>query len=253
MPRTLDPAAHAVRRDAFVDAALRVIQAKGYDNLSIADVLEVVGASKGAFFHYFGSKAELLAAVVDRMVEAGIRAVQPVAADPDLGALAKLEGIFSGIAQWKREQPEFQPAAVAELLRVWYSDENSTVVARLRAATRARLTPLLAGVIREGAADGTFAVASPDGAASVMTSVMLGLQEEIIPLFLGRLEGTVSFDMVRSTVAAYMEAFERIIGVSRLSWPIADEATLRYWFDPKTPTNDTAPAGSSNPPKGQAA
>ena len=242
MTRRVDPAAHAIRRDAFVDAAMRLIQARGYDNLSIADVIKEVGASKGAFFHYFDSKAALLAAVVDRMVEVAISRVEPIAADPGIGALAKFEGVFSGIAQWKREQPEFQPAAVAELMRIWYSDENATVVARLRVATRMRLTPLLAGILSEGAADGSWEIASPKGTASVITSLMLGLQDEIIPLFLGRMDGTVTFETVRSTIGTYIEAFERILGIpSHLAWPIADEATLRYWFD--TP----------NPAKGQAA
>jgi AcrR family transcriptional regulator len=247
MARTLDPAAHAVRRDAFVDAALRLIQLKGYDNLSIADVIQEVGASKGAFFHYFGSKAELLAAVVDRMVDVGISGVEPVATDPELGALAKLEGVFSGIAQWKREQPEFQPAAVAELMRTWYSDENSMVVARLRAATRRRLTPLLTGILRQGVAEGVFSIASPQGTASVMTSLMLGLQDEIIPLFLGRLDGTVSFETVQSTIGTYIGAFERILGTARLAWPVADEPTLRFWFD------NPVLANSITPGKGQAA
>ncbi|MGC8633280.1 MAG: TetR/AcrR family transcriptional regulator [Candidatus Limnocylindrales bacterium] len=240
MARTVNPVTYAARRDAYVDAALRLIQAKGYDNLSVADVIQQVGASKGAFFHYFGSKAELLAAVIDRMVEVGISRVEPVAADPDLGALTKLERVFSGIAQWKREQPELQPAAVAELMRIWYSDENATVVARLRAATRTRLTPLLAGILRQGAAEGAFSVASPEGTASVITSVMLGLQDEIIPLFLGRLDGTVSFETVQATIGTYIEAFERILGTSRLAWPIADEATLRYWFGPAFPAKGQA-------------
>ena len=230
MPRTLDPAAHAVRRDAFVDAAIRLIQRKGYDNLSIADVISDVGASKGAFFHYFESKSELLAAVIDRMVEVAVATAEPVAASPDLDALAKLEAVFSGIAQWKREQPEFQPAAVAELMRTWYSDENATVIARMRRATRKRLTPLLARILRQGAAEGTFAIASPEGTASVMTSLMLGLQDEIIPLFLGRLDGSVSFETVQWTIRMYVEAFERVLGSPRLEWPITDDATLRYWF-----------------------
>ncbi len=68
MARTLDPAAHALRRDEFVDAAQRLIAAKGYEALSIQDLLDDLGASKGAFYHYFGSKSDLLGAVVDRMV-----------------------------------------------------------------------------------------------------------------------------------------------------------------------------------------
>ena len=49
MVRTVDPAAHAVRREAFLDAAQRLIQTKGYGLLSIQDVIDDVSASKGAF------------------------------------------------------------------------------------------------------------------------------------------------------------------------------------------------------------
>ena len=60
MARTLDPAAHAVKRDTFLDAAQRLIKTKGYEALSVQDVLAAVGTSKGAFYHYFDSKAALL-------------------------------------------------------------------------------------------------------------------------------------------------------------------------------------------------
>jgi AcrR family transcriptional regulator len=66
MARTLDPAAHALRRDAFVDAAQRLIQAKGYEQMSLQDVVDELDASRGAFYHYFDSKVALLEAVVRR-------------------------------------------------------------------------------------------------------------------------------------------------------------------------------------------
>ena len=69
MARTLDPAAHALRRETFVDSAQRLITTKGYEEMSIGDVLADTGASKGAFYHYFDSKAALLDAVIERMVD----------------------------------------------------------------------------------------------------------------------------------------------------------------------------------------
>ena len=64
---------HAVRRDDFIDAAQRLIRTKGYEETSIQDILDALGASQGAFYHYFGSKADLLEAVVERMVDVGDR------------------------------------------------------------------------------------------------------------------------------------------------------------------------------------
>ena len=230
MARTVDPKAYAARRDAFVDAAVRLIQARGYEQLSVQDVIDDVGASRGAFFHYFDSKSALLAAVVDRMVEVATSQVTPIVADPRLTALEKLQGLFDGIAQWKRAQPEFQPAAAEEPVRTWHSDENSVVVARMRAATAARLTPLLADILHEGVADGSFSLTSPETTASVLTSLMLGLNDVAIRLFLARRRDSVSFDTVMSTLASYVEALERILGIPPVSWPMVDEETVRHWF-----------------------
>src|SRR5437867_543136 len=110
MARTLDPAAHALRREAFVDAAQRLIQSKGYDQMSLQDVLDELDASKGAFYHYFDSRVALLEAVVERMVDAATEALLPMVADPDLPALQKLEGFFSGIAHWKTDRKELMVA-----------------------------------------------------------------------------------------------------------------------------------------------
>lgn len=230
MVRTLDPAAHALKRDAFVDAAIRLIQRKGYEQLSIQDVIEEVGASRGAFFHYFESKAALLATIVDHMVEAATSAVAPVAVDPDLTAPQKLQRIFAGIAQWKSAQPELQPAALTELVRTWYSDENTTVIERMRAAVAERITPLLVTVLREGAADGSFSVTSPEGTATVFTSLILGLNEAAVRLFLARRDGTVSYETVTATLGAYFEAFDRILGSPGALWPLLDERPVRLWF-----------------------
>jgi AcrR family transcriptional regulator len=230
MARTVNPVAHAARRDAYVDAAIRLIRARGYERLSIQDVIAEVGGSKGAFFHYFDSKAALLAAVIERTVETATSTGAPIAADRRLTALEKLQGIFAGIAQWKSEQPEYQPEAIVEPLRTWYSDENTIVLERMRAAVATRLTPLLVAILRQGAADGSFSLTSAEGTGSVVTSLILGLNEVAVRLFLGRRDGTVSFETVTCTLAAYAEAFERILGVPPSSWPIVDEATVRFWF-----------------------
>src|SRR5205807_7328682 len=101
-----------VRRDAFLDVAQRLVQAKGYEAMSIQDVLDELDASKGAFYHYFDSKQALLEAVVDRFADGALATLAPVLEDADMPALRKLEGIFAGIASWKAERKEFVLAIV---------------------------------------------------------------------------------------------------------------------------------------------
>src|SRR5260370_17721974 len=107
MARTVNATLHMVRRDAFLDVAQRLIQAKGYEAMSVQDVLDELDASRGAFYHYFDSKQALLEAVVDRMVDAGLAAVEPIVEDPDLDAIRKLEHFFAGIGRGKTDRKPF--------------------------------------------------------------------------------------------------------------------------------------------------
>jgi AcrR family transcriptional regulator len=227
MARTLDPAAHAVRRDTFLDAAQRLIQAKGYEQMSVQDVLAEVGTSKGAFYHYFDSKAALLEGVIDRMVVVATATLQPLLDDPDRTALEKFNGMFQGLASWKTQRRDLLIA----VLETWLSDDNAIVREKFRREVVATITPILTAIVRQGVHEGTFAVASPEHAARVTVSLLLGANEHASALFLGNHRGQIPFEVVEGALNAYPEAMERILGAPEGSlrwWP--DDRILHEWF-----------------------
>ena len=57
------------RREAIIDASARAFAQRGYHATGIAELCEVNELGKGAFYHYIGSKEELLAAVHDRVMD----------------------------------------------------------------------------------------------------------------------------------------------------------------------------------------
>ena len=77
MARIVNKEEYEIRRNEILDAAQRVVYTKGYDQMSIQDILAEVKISKGAFYHYFDSKQALLEALIERLVSQ----IQP-AADP---------------------------------------------------------------------------------------------------------------------------------------------------------------------------
>jgi AcrR family transcriptional regulator len=227
MARTLDPEAHSLRRDAYTDAAQRLIQTKGYEQLSIQEVIDAIGASKGAFYHYFGSKESLLEAVIERMADAAIALMVPIVDDPELAAIQKLQLVFSTLAAWKGERKEF----FVELLQVWMSAPNSVVREHFRREAATRITPLLTAIIQQGMVEGDFTATSSDGAAAVLIALLLGANEVATQLFLARRDGSVTFDEVVVRLAAFTEAYERVLGLPAGSWVMLDEDTLHLWFD----------------------
>ena len=57
------------RREVIIDTSARVFARRGYHATGIAELCTVNGLGKGAFYHYIGSKEELLAAIHDRVMD----------------------------------------------------------------------------------------------------------------------------------------------------------------------------------------
>ncbi len=226
MARTVNATLHTVRRDAFLDVAQRLVETKGYEAMSVQDVLDALEVSKGAFYHYFDSKQALLEAVVDRFADGGMAAIAPLLGDPSLPAVKKLERVFAGIAGWKAQRKEL----VLGIIEVWNSDSNAIVREKVRRMTVRLMVPLLSAVVKQGVEEGVFEVASADDTATVLVSLMLGFQEQATHLFVARQANTIPFEIVERTIAGFTEAFERILGVPKGSLTLTDQATLHFWF-----------------------
>ncbi|HEY3083832.1 MAG TPA: TetR/AcrR family transcriptional regulator [Candidatus Dormibacteraeota bacterium] len=226
MARTLNLAVHTVRREAFIEAAQRLMQTKGYEQMSIQDLLDELEASRGAFYHYFDSKQALLEAVIDRMVDAGLAEVAPVAGDPELSAIRKLEGVFTGIGRWKTERR----ALVLSLITVWMSDDNAIVREKLRRTMVQRLVPMLAPIIQQGIDEGTFHAQAADETARVFVMLLQGFQDIATELFLDRQAGRIELATVEETFAHYSAAIERILGAPAGSIHMIDRTVLQAWF-----------------------
>ena len=64
MARTVKAEAVAAKRKEILDAAQRLVFTKGYEQMSVQDILDEIRISSGAFHHYFDSRRALLEALV---------------------------------------------------------------------------------------------------------------------------------------------------------------------------------------------
>jgi AcrR family transcriptional regulator len=225
MARTLDPEAHAVRRDEFIGAAQRLIGSKGYEQMSIQDVLDDTGASKGAFYHYFDSKAALLDSIVERMVDEGVTRLGPTLDDPETPALVKFEAFFTGLAQFKAERRDL----ILGFMRAWLSDDNAIVREHFRRGLVTRLEPVMTAIVRQGVAERVFTVTSPEASGRVLVALFQGLNEDVSALFLRLVTGAVSIEQFEVRLLAYTEAFERILGAAPGTLKFGDMSVIHDW------------------------
>lgn len=96
MPRPVD----AARKDELLDALVDAVAASGIGARSLRDLADAAGTSHRMLLHHFGSRDDLLVAVVDRMEQRQKRAITDLPAD-----LADAVA-----AQWEElRRPEVRP------------------------------------------------------------------------------------------------------------------------------------------------
>jgi AcrR family transcriptional regulator len=96
-------------RTAILDAALQLMSESGYDGASVAKISKTSGLPASSIYWHFGSKAGILAAVMERGAEAFFATSNDVSV-PDRGNLSAHEFLRSRFQQARRsaeEHPEF--------------------------------------------------------------------------------------------------------------------------------------------------
>ncbi len=217
---------YAVRRNEILDVAQRLIATTGYEQMTIQDILDNLRISKGAFYHYFSSKQELLEAIIERMLDQTEKILEPITNDPALSAREKFERFFASIANLKYAQRPF----VMALLRVWYQDDNALMRSKLRMTMIRRVPPLLAPIIRQGIQEGVMTASYPDQASEVVYQLIYALSENIGLLMLKYQPEHDDVQTFAGSIAAYTEALERVLGVTAGSLHLFTVDMMRDWI-----------------------
>ena len=223
MARTVNVAELAARREAILDAAQLMILSKGYERLTVQDILGDLQISKGAFYHYFDSKPAVVEALTQRLVDDSERALARIAADPGLGAVKKLQVFFGEIVRWKSERQNLMMA----MLPVWYAPDNLAFRLLVDRATAKRSAPLLRVIVRQGVDEHQFATAYPEQAGAIIVAVVQALQDAMAQQLL---TGAAKVKEVVATHGAHIEAIERYLGVPAGTLYRADARAVNSWI-----------------------
>lgn len=217
--RLVKPEEQAARRAEILDAALQLMHDKGYERMTIEDLLSTMHMSKGALYHYFRSKRALLDGVVEAMGDGAARELRVVVDDPALGAVDKLHAYFATSSAWKAENF----TAVSTAMRLWRDENNALLRQKISQETMRNTTPMLEAIIRQGCDEGVFDTGYPHEAAVIITGMGLHLADAFIDAL--DADGSIGVDITgphtQGLLDAYLQAFERILGAPAGSLAIA--------------------------------
>lgn len=169
-----------VRRGEVLDQALALFLERGYENVSLNDLLAVAGTSKGAFYHYFPSKEALVTALAERSAAEAFEVLRPVFDEPGKNALERLNAGLAASYRVKMAMgaPE-QIAAMASLLK----PENRALFGRIVTVWEDLFRPVLTEVITQGVREGVFDTFDPEGVGDMIQGFAASMQTNLVDVF----------------------------------------------------------------------
>lgn len=160
----------------MLDAAERLVAAKGFDQTSIAEVAQAAGASVGGFYRRFRDKQGLLQALHERFCEEA-RATADVALDPVRWAGAPTAVVVREFIAFLLRIYRERAGSFRAYLAAGMSDET---VRRRTEELRAYLHDRLRGLLATRRAD--LGHPDPDLAAAFALDLVLGTLSQAIQL-----------------------------------------------------------------------
>jgi AcrR family transcriptional regulator len=162
MPRVNKPP--DLRRSEILNQSLALFLSRGYDNVSLNDIIADAGISKGVFYHYFLSKEALLAALADRFAHQALAQLEDVLTDRTLNPLQRLNAF---LAKGTRIKADLAPGAW-KVFGALFRPENQGLYQRVVTASEQLYRPILTEIISQGVKERVFETDDPEGVADLL-------------------------------------------------------------------------------------
>lgn len=196
--------------ERILDVSQRLFLEKGYENTTIQDIVdELGGLTKGAVYHHFKSKEEIMDAVGDRMFFSN-NPFEAVRGRTDLNGLQKLrEAVRLNQSDQERVRLTAQSIPIAKSPRL---------LQEMIVSNRKGLTPYFLELIEEGNRDGSMHTDYPREIAELLPLLTsLWLLPSVYPasreqmkrkfLFLGEMLEKMGVPLMDDSIRALVDRF----------------------------------------------
>ncbi len=148
------------RKNEILDVAEQLFAEKGFDNASTNDIINRIGIARGTLYHHFGSKEEILDALVERMTREGIARARAIISDKSIPLLERLSGAIIAL--------NLDNGAGQVVFEQIHRPQNALLHQKMQGRLISGVVPLIAELIKEGNEEGIFNSDYPDEAAEMI-------------------------------------------------------------------------------------
>lgn len=159
----------------ILDVAMKLFMEQGYDNTTLADIIRVTGFSKGAIYHHFVSKAEILLRICDRIGEENAAQLARIREDRTLNGQQKLREVFRAALLTDNQQ------TMLNILPT-LTDNPQFLAVEMKSIFEEAVPDYIAPIVREGIEDGSIGAEHPKETAEALVTLSdLWLNPMVMP------------------------------------------------------------------------
>ena len=208
---------HNERKQKLIKIAFELFMKNGYESTSIQDIMNAAKISKGAMYHYFTCKEDILDAVLNYIIDLDVKRLESVFNSTILSPLEKLTATMSFDTPQVAE--EVQQATEYVMKR-----KDSIFDYRARELSKKRTIPKLTALIQEGIAAGEFHTKYPEEMAAFICASLQSMGELVI-------YQTDSIALLR-TMDAFIQLLTHCLGLEKKEQDfLADFFKERFKFE----------------------
>ena len=199
---TKDP---VIRKQELVLAACELFKEKGFEQVSVSDIVQKVGVAQGTFYYYFKTKYDMLNAVMDLYMQESMAFIERVANDKSMNAVEKLQAIIGYSLKPDPCEKNF--------IQYLHTDENLITHQKYMMKAFELTIPLVTAIVEDGVRDGLFNVCHPRETVELMV-YMYGYLNDSLAI-------TTDRDEYDRKIQATEDIFVRVLGMKEGSIRLA--------------------------------
>ena len=226
MSERIDP---KQRKMEYLETALKLFNEKGYEKTTIKDIIDAMGVSKGAFYHYFQSKEDIIEEISDAYAERVLKQTQNLANRQDLRPTEKINELFRMVQGYKKSHNEKRQ----KIKNIFQEDQNLKLQRKIITKLRDQMMKSVLKMIEEGITAGEFREQDIFETTDYLLYVIQGLNrsiEEIVrkELKKGAPDLDAAEERMRKKLAFYERMFELTLGTEEGAIQFTDAYIDRF-------------------------
>jgi len=196
-------------RNKILKKAHALFSEKGYEQTSVNGIIKSLGVSKGAFYHYFNSKDEVLDAIIMDYTNEVVEMLNKIAYDPNLNALEKYRKMFSETQAKRRANSE----RFTFLAKMLLSEENLLFRHRYTEKILELTKPPFTQMLKQGVQEGHFIINNPEETTELIMRFGNIYRTKIAILMMGIKEQPNNLLKIQNIIEFMQDVVERMLGL----------------------------------------